>query len=343
MGQQRPKSPDSEGKGTEKTRTKPLNKVLPKDKRALKTASSDSSTESAEGGEVLASSWQRRVRLCTAFAAKDKTQDPSPVSVLVKRVWQKQVKTPPSLVARRVEARQLYMVGSSNLVFPGPCCGLCRRHSDSTWCLSGPCGTLLQWIAKGQDRAAYTCQGMVFKFSELPQYPELRLSRRFLGVVAKVFWAEEIVLVLHGPNTEMRFPMTLLCQEQCTPAVSVLCRVACILTWLRYQVYTLFEMGETNLEMTLDSVDSPQPAVRFFDVLSWRKEQRTDGKWTGFHKLAAKVCPAHSGWLKTAVAHSGGDPSRVFRQVAAECQPWHYRLEESGAMTNGSMSLEKVA
>ena len=51
--------------------------------------------------------------------------------------------------------------------------------------------------------------------------------------------------------------------------------------------------------MTLDSVASPQPAVRFFDVLSWRKEQRTDGKWTGFHKLAAKVCPAHSGWLKT--------------------------------------------
>ena len=87
---------------------------------------------------------------------------------------------------------------------------------------SGPCGTLLQWLVKGKDRAAYTCQGMVFKLSELPQYPELRLSRRFPGVVAKVFWAEEIVLVLHGPNTAMRFPMTLLCQEQCTPAVTVL-------------------------------------------------------------------------------------------------------------------------
>ena len=49
--------------------------------------------------------------------------------------------------------------------------------------------------------------------TELPQYPELRLSRRFPGVVAKVFWAEEIVLVLHGPNTALRFPMTLLCQE----------------------------------------------------------------------------------------------------------------------------------
>ena len=119
------------------------------------------------------------------------------------------------------------------------------------WSPSGPCGTLLQWLAKGKDRAAYTCQGMVFKFSELPQYPELRLSRRFPGVVAKVFWAEEIVLVLHGPNTAMRFPMTLLRQEQCTPAVTVLkdrgetfafrflCHVACILTWLRYQGYTL--------------------------------------------------------------------------------------------------------
>ena len=210
------------------------------------------------------------------------------------------------------------------------------------WCPSDPCGTLLQWIAKGQDRAAYTCQGMVFKLSELPQYPELRLSRRFPGVVAKVFWAEEIVLVLHGPNKTMRFPMTLLCQEQCTPAVSVLknrgetfafrfmCHVACILTWLR-----LLDLGETNMGITLDSVASPQPAVR----LAYRR------KWTGFHKLAAKVCPTHSRWLKTAVAlaHSGGDPNRVFRQVAAECQPWHYRLVESGAMANGSMSLEKVA
>ena len=99
--------------------------------------------------------------------------------------------------------------------------------------------------------------------------------------------------------------------------------MTCILTWLRYQGYTLLDLGETNMGITLDSVASPQPAVRFFDVLSWRKEQRTDGKWTGFHKLAAKVCPTHSRWLKTAVAHSGGDPNRVFRQVAAECQPWH--------------------
>ena len=189
---------------------------------------------------------------------------------------------------------------------------------------------------------------MVFKLSELPQYPELRLSRRFPGLVAKVFWAKEIVLVLH-------LPMTLLRQEQCTPAVSVLkdrgetfafrflCHVACILTWLRYQGYTLLDLAKTNVGITSNSVASPQPAVRFFDVLSWRKEQRTDGKWTGFHKLAAKKCPTHSRWLKTAVAHSGGDPNRVFLQVAAECQPWHYRLVESGSMANGSMSLEKVA
>ena len=61
---------------------------------------------------------------------------------------------------------------------------------------------------------------LAFKLSEMPQYPELRLPP--FVVVAKVFWSEQIVLVLHGPNTEMRFPMTLLRQEQCTPAVSVL-------------------------------------------------------------------------------------------------------------------------
>ena len=82
MGKKRPKAPDSKGKGAEKTRTK-QGEVLPKDKRALEATSSDYSTESDEGGAVLASSstilWQRRVRLRTALAAKDKTQDPSPV------------------------------------------------------------------------------------------------------------------------------------------------------------------------------------------------------------------------------------------------------------------------
>ena len=100
--------------------------------------------------------------------------------------------------------------------------------------------------------------------------------------------------------------MTLLCQEQCTPAVSVLKD--------RGEHFAFRFVG-----ITMDSVASPQPVVRFFDVLSWRKELRTDGKWTGFHKLAAKVCPTHSRWLKIAVADSGGDPKRPFLQVAAEC------------------------
>ena len=73
--------------------------------------------------------------------------------------------------------------------------------------------------------------------------------------------------------------------------------------------------------ITMDSVASPQPVVRLFDVLSWRKELRTDGKWTGFHKLAAKVCPTHSRWLKIAVADSGGDPKRAFLQVVLNARP----------------------
>ena len=130
----RPKASDSEGKGKDK-RTK-QGEVLPKDKRELEATSSRQSTESDEGGAVLASSsttpWQRRVRLRTAL-----------LQVLVTWVWLRQANTPPGLDARS----------------------------------SGLCGTLLQWLAKGQDRAAYTCQGMVFKISELPQFPELRLSR----------------------------------------------------------------------------------------------------------------------------------------------------------------------
>ena len=158
---------------------------------------------------------------------------------------------------------------------------------------------------------------------------------KLLTARAKAQRRHEQSRVRFSPKTNVRWgPHEVLASSSTTPWQRFLCHVACILTWLRYQGYTLLDLAETNMGITLDSVASPQPAVRFFDVLSWRKEQRTDGKWTGFHKLAVKVCPTHSRWLKTAVAHSGGDPNRVFRQVAAV---------ESGAMANGSMSLEKVA
>ena len=148
MGKKRPKAPDSEGKGTEKTRTK-QGEVLPKDKRALEATSSDYSTESDEGGEVLASSsttpWQRRVRLRTALAAKDKTQDPSPVECAGEEGMAEASKYP---TTRRVEAHQRYMVGSSIPVFPGPCCRLCRRHSDST----GVPGSLCNFASMASQR-----------------------------------------------------------------------------------------------------------------------------------------------------------------------------------------------
>ena len=61
----RPKASDSEGKGKDK-RTK-QGEVLPKDKRELEATSSGQSTESDEGGAVLASSsttpWQTSHRL----------------------------------------------------------------------------------------------------------------------------------------------------------------------------------------------------------------------------------------------------------------------------------------
>ena len=115
--------PESEGKGKDK-RTK-QGEVLPKDKRELEATASGQSTESDEGGAVLASSsttpWQRRVRLRTAvLEAKDKTGNLVLLQVLVTWVWLRQANTPPGLAARRVEARQSYMVGS-NLVCPSPC------------------------------------------------------------------------------------------------------------------------------------------------------------------------------------------------------------------------------
>ena len=164
------------------------------------------------------------------------------------------------------------------------------------WCPSGPCKTLLPWQAKpGQSTKAWC-------LSSLSRNTQNFVSRRrrFSGVVAKVFWAEEIVFVLHGPDTALRFPTTtLLCQEQCTPAVSVLNN--------RDEKHASSHGYSTKGthswiwgRPTMDSIALP-PHSLLFDSLSWHKEQRTDGKWTGFHNLAAKVCATHSRWLKIAV------------------------------------------
>ena len=219
----KPKASDSVGKGKDK-RTK-QGEVLPADRRELEATSSGQSTESEEGGAGLASSsttpWQRRVRLRTALEAKDKNREPCPVAgggdVGMAEASEHPTRPSCSQGGGAPELHGWQQSGvSKSLLKAMP------KTLGFEWCPRGPCGTVLQWLAKGQDRAAHTCQGMVFKISELPQLPELRLSRRFPGVVAKVFWTEEIVLVLHGLDTATRFPMTLLCQEQCTPAVTIL-------------------------------------------------------------------------------------------------------------------------
>ena len=71
----------SEGVG--KAKSVKQGEVLPKDKRELEATSSGHSTESDEGGAVMASSsttpWQRRVRLRTALEAKDQMRESGPV------------------------------------------------------------------------------------------------------------------------------------------------------------------------------------------------------------------------------------------------------------------------
>ena len=176
----RPKASDTKGKGKDK-RTK-QGEVLPKDKRELEATSSGQSTESDEGGAVLASSsttpWQH-------LEAKDKTREPCPVAGAgdVGMAEASEHPTRPSC-SQGGGAPELHGWQQSGL--PKSLLKAMPKTLGFEWCPSGPCGTLLQWL--GQDRAAYTCQGMVFKISELPQFPELRLSRRFPGVVAKVFW-----------------------------------------------------------------------------------------------------------------------------------------------------------
>ena len=176
---------DSEGKGKDK-RTK-QGEVFLKDKRELEATSSSQPTESDEGGAVLASSsttpWQRRVRLRIVLEAKDKTREPCPVEgagdVGMAEASEHPTRPRCSQGGGAPELHGWQQSGVPKKAMP--------KTLEFKACPSGPCGTLLQWLAKGQDRAAYTCQGTVFKISELPQFPELRLSRRFPGVVAKVF------------------------------------------------------------------------------------------------------------------------------------------------------------
>ena len=62
-----------------------------------------------------------RVRLRTALEAKHKTQDPFPVESAGDEGMAEASEYPTRPSCSQVEARQRYMVGSSNLVFPSPC------------------------------------------------------------------------------------------------------------------------------------------------------------------------------------------------------------------------------
>ena len=125
--------------------------------------------------------WQRRVRLRTASPAKDKTQDPSPVVCDEEEDMAEASEFPTRPSSSQGGGAPTLHGWQQQSCVPRSLLKAMPKTLGFDWSPSGPCGTLLQWLAKGQDRAAYACQGMVFKLSELPQYPELRLSCRFPG------------------------------------------------------------------------------------------------------------------------------------------------------------------
>jgi len=223
------------------------------------------------------------------------------------------------------------------------------------WCQGGPSGALLEFLGKGQDRVAFTSQDLVLKLSEQPQQQELAFANLLPGIATPVFWVENVEVVLHGDKGgEQRLPMTLLCQKPVVLAADVmeqrgvtfsfkfLCHVGCILTWLWTQNLHLLDLGESNMGMEVSSTAEPYPALRFFDLLSWRRQAKPDAKWHGFHKLVQKMCPMHANWIRTVCSEVTQDAPKVFRRLASECQGYVDRLQQAGVMVDGEISPRQI-
>ncbi|OLP75045.1 hypothetical protein AK812_SmicGene45231 [Symbiodinium microadriaticum] len=179
------------------------------------------------------------------------------------------------------------------------------------WDQSGPSGTLLEFLGKGQDRVAYMAQDMVLKLSQHSQKQELTLAKLLPGIATPVFWMENVMVVLHDDKGGMQnIAMTMLCQQPVVKAVEVmeargalfsfkfLCHVGCVLTWLWTQKLHLLDLGESNMGMEQASTSEAYPALRFFDLLSWQRQSKPDAKWYGYHTLAQKMCPLHAKWIQ---------------------------------------------
>ncbi|CAE7696058.1 unnamed protein product [Symbiodinium necroappetens] len=226
------------------------------------------------------------------------------------------------------------------------------------WTLYGPEPTKGEGFPPfmaGQDRVAFTSQDLVLKLSEQPQQQELTYASLLPGIAAPVFWVEDVEVVLHDDKGgEQRLPMTLLCQTPVVKAADVmeqrgatfsfkfLCHVGCVLTWLWTQNLHLLDLGESNMGMETSSTAEPYPALRYFDLLSWRRQAKPDAKWHGYHKLAQKMCPMHANWIRTVCSEVTQDAPKVFRRLASECQGYVDRLNQAGVMVEGELSPRQI-
>ena len=157
------------------------------------------------------------------------------------------------------------------------------------WSEEGSSGTILEWVSRGQDRA----EDMILKISEHNQEREKEIAQQLPGIAAKVYWTEDVEVVLHGSvSPDQRLPMTILCQERCVRAVEILtargaifsyhwlCYVGCMLvlailkqtscctfvtTSLVFTVHDLAAMGEI-----LPSMRMKHPGVALPGMLSDR-------------------------------------------------------------------------
>ena len=129
------------------------------------------------------------------------------------------------------------------------------------------------------------------------QEVEARIAGWLPAIAARVYWQEEVQVVMHLPSGNTReHNMFLLCQEKVQRADAVLlgrgatfsfkwsCYAACIFTWLTAQGMELKDVGQTNLGMRMEDVAKPCPALRLYDLLSWRRKAKPSCAWSGFQR-----------------------------------------------------------
>ena len=121
------------------------------------------------------------------------------------------------------------------------------------------------------------------------QEVEARIAGWLPAIAARVYWQEEVQVVMHLPSGNTR-NITCSCyakrrcsvQTQCCWDEELLCSLYLYLA--HRPGHGAEGRGQTNLGMRMEDVANPAPALRLYDLLSWRRKAKPSCAWSGFQR-----------------------------------------------------------